>query len=551
MSVTIAELMKLPSLSMAGIVAGAAGLNRIVSSISVLECMDAGLLSDELFRNDEFYGGEIVISSFVNARDDVDVQCSAVRRLHEGGEVGLILFYVGTFMPGIDRRLISLCNELGFPLICMPEKRMDFRYSEVITDVMTAIIKDRSKDTYFVGEMLERLASLPVRQKTMDSVLRLLSDRLGASFFLTDEKMELLNCATWPRAGKVDFRMIKSCYQEKIKALPSGSRMVRLDDPVSVIACSIHDPDNAAMCLIMVKEQELISETSARQAAEVVRLFTSIWGQGHGNVGIEELVKAILNDEQIKMRRLAEIFNINIAAINHMIMIMIMSGRNENGTLPEPVQQTIEQVSGEVLDRHYEISMFGNYRDHCLLFTGNANDRESSQLILKYLYEQIRQAADDIILISCPGLENAADVRNSFLLCREFVRQTRSIYPDRQVITIQEVRFAKRCHEILSRGEESVSEILKPLRLLDREVQKELYDTLEVYLLDAEMNIARTAECLFVHKNTIKYRVANLNKLFHCQISKMPEAYELYQAVAVNRLLRNLEFCPNGQSRGE
>ena len=546
MSITISELMRLPSLGMARVVAGEAGMKKNVSAVSVLECVDAGLLSDELFGNDEFCGGEIVISSFVNAREDIDAQCKAVQRLHEGGEAGLILFYVGIFMPGIDSRLIDLCNRLGFPLICMPERRMDFRYSEVITDVMTAIIRDRTKDTYFVGEMLERIAALPVRQKTMDSVLRLLSDRLGASFFLTDDKFQLLNYASWPRAGKIEFQMIKTCYHGNLRELPSDPRMAPLEEPVSVAACSIHDPDNAAMCLIMVKELELISGEAARQVAEVIRLFTSIWGQGHGNVGIEELVRAILNDEPIKMRRLAEIFHIDIAAINH--MIVVMSGGNESGVVPEAVQQTIGQISGEVLGRHYKISMFGNYQDHCLLFTGDANDRESSQLILKYLYEQIRKVAEDIILISCPGLENAADVRNSFLLCREYIRQTRSIYPDKQVITVQEVRFAGRCQEILSNGEEAVNHVLKPLQLLDAGIQKELYDTLEVYLLDAEMNIARTAECLFVHKNTIKYRIGNLNKLFHCRISKMPESYELYQAVAVNRLLRNLEFCPNGQN---
>ena len=549
MSVTIADLMKLPSLEMARVIAGEAGLSRLVSSISVLECMDARLLSDELFSNDEFYGGEIVITSFVNAREDIEVQCSVVRRLHEGGEVGLILFYVGVFMPCIDPRLTDLCNELGFTLICMPKNRMDCRYSEVITEVTAAIIKDRMKDTYFVGEMLERIAALPVRQKTMDTVLRLLSDRLRTSFYLTDEKFELLNFASWPRAGKIEFGQLREYYHGNVRTLPAGPREILMGDPVSLAAGTIHDTDNAAMCLIMVNGHDRILEETARQAAEVVRLFISIWGQGHGNVGIEELVKAILNDEPIKMRRLAEIFHIDIAAINQ--MIMVMPGRSGSGVLSEAVQQKIAALAGEVLDRHYEISMFGTYQDHCLLFTGNANDRESSPMILKYLYEQIRQAAEDVILISCPGLMSATDVRNSFLLCREFIRETRSIYPGRQVITVQEVKFAGTCHEILSRGEEAVEQALRPLRHLDQEAQKELYETLEIYLLDAGMNIARTAEYLFVHKNTIKYRIANLSRIFHGQINKMPEAYELYQAAAVNRLLRNMEFCPKGQREPE
>lgn len=549
MSIVVADLLKLPSLSMARVIAGNAGLNKVVSSISVLECMDAKLLSDELFKNDEFYGSEIVITSFVNAREDIDVQCNAARRLYEGGEVGLILFYVGIFMPRIDERLIQLCNELGFTLICMPENRMDCRYSEVIMDVVSAILRDQQKDTYFVGEMLERITALPDHQKSMDAVLRLLSDRLGASLFLANDSFQLLNYASWPRIGNIEFDRIRASYNENPGALPAEPEAIAVPGRVSIAAFEIHDTDNAAMRLIMVKEHADISKEAAGQAAEVVRLFTSIWGRGYGNVGVEELVRAIINDEPIKMRRLAEIFHIDIAAINH--MVMIMSGKKRQVTLDETVRKRIQQVTDEILKKQYKISMFGNYQNHCLIFTGNANVKESSQMILQYLYEQIYQVHEDIVLVSCSGLENTADVRNSFLLCQEFIGQARSIYPNRQILTIHEVKFARKCQEILTQGEDAAANVLKPLKFPDLEAHQELYQTLETYLLDADMNIARTAELLFVHKNTIKYRVANLNKLFNCQIGKMPEAYELYQAVAVNRLLKNFEYCPNGQNNSK
>ncbi len=156
--------------------AGRGGLSRIVSSISVLESIDPGALNDALFKNDAFNGGEVVITSFINGRDDVELQCSNIRRLAEGGEVGLILFYVGTIMREIDRRLIELADGLGFPLICMPRNRMDLRYSEVISDVMEAILKDQSSGTSMVTEILERITYLPQHQRTVDTVIKMLSD---------------------------------------------------------------------------------------------------------------------------------------------------------------------------------------------------------------------------------------------------------------------------------------------------------------------------------------------------------------------------------------
>ena len=49
-----------------------------------------------------------------------------------------------------------------------------------------------------------------------------------------------------------------------------------------------------------------------RQAAEVVRLALNLWSRKHAEVAWRELVRAILQDEPDKMRRLARIFHIDV-----------------------------------------------------------------------------------------------------------------------------------------------------------------------------------------------------------------------------------------------
>ena len=134
MSVTVADIMKLPSMKQAQVIGGHKGLHKSVYSITVLESVNPMNLVEGLFRKGEFYGSEIVITGFVNCPDDVELQCANLRRLAEGGEVGLILFYVGIFMKRVDPRLIALADELDFVLIQMPATP-DLRYGEVIGDV--------------------------------------------------------------------------------------------------------------------------------------------------------------------------------------------------------------------------------------------------------------------------------------------------------------------------------------------------------------------------------------------------------------------------------
>ena len=76
-------------------------------------------------------------------------QFATIRRLYEQGS-GSDLYYVESFKEHCPGSHI-LADELGFVLICMPENRMDLCYSEVITEVMHAIISEQKRDTYLVG----------------------------------------------------------------------------------------------------------------------------------------------------------------------------------------------------------------------------------------------------------------------------------------------------------------------------------------------------------------------------------------------------------------
>mgnify|MGYP002538406865 FL=1 len=64
-----------------------------------------------------------------------------------------------------------------------------------------------------------------------------------------------------------------------------------------------------------------------------------------------------------------------------------------------------------------------------------------------------------------------------------------------------------------------------------------LLDTLSAYLLDGEASVTRTAELLYLHKNTVKYRIQRISDLLGYRPDRMPETVKLYQAVAVERLL--------------
>ena len=173
MNVTVADCLRLPTLREAQLVAGAKGLDRAVSSVSVLEWPETNLLSDELI-----VGNELVISALVTIKDDVARQCCVLRHLRSMGAAGLVLFYVGVFIPQIDDALIAVADEINLPLIAMPFGRMDFRYSDMITDIVEYIHKRRMQGNYYTAEVMNSIALLEPQQRNINTALRLLSDRM-------------------------------------------------------------------------------------------------------------------------------------------------------------------------------------------------------------------------------------------------------------------------------------------------------------------------------------------------------------------------------------
>ena len=182
MSITVADCLKLPSLREAKVVAGAGGINRDVSCVSVLEHVDLLMLEREGF----FLGNQIIISALVSIKDDIEAQCKLIRLLSDSGEVGLVLYYVGIFVKEINPKVIRLADELDFPLIMMPPNRYNHRYSDFISEAMNIIIDDQRKETSIVSGVIDQIAHLKAHNRSIETVLRILSDRLRCSLLLAD-----------------------------------------------------------------------------------------------------------------------------------------------------------------------------------------------------------------------------------------------------------------------------------------------------------------------------------------------------------------------------
>ncbi|WP_429983965.1 hypothetical protein [Lysinibacillus pakistanensis] len=84
-----------------------------------------------------------------------------MQHLHDLGELGLILYYVGIVLPEIPEKVLHLADAQDFIIICMPKNDYSLRYNEEIYEVMEAIIHNQLVNDHFVKETLEKVSLLP------------------------------------------------------------------------------------------------------------------------------------------------------------------------------------------------------------------------------------------------------------------------------------------------------------------------------------------------------------------------------------------------------
>lgn len=530
MSVTVSDLLKLPSLQQARVIGGAGGLKKVVSSISVLESTDPGVLINEVFRHNKYPGSEIVITGFLNCINDVECQCSNLLRLIEGGEVGMVLYYVGVYLPRVDRRLIEIADANDFVLICMPEGQRHLRYSDLITDVTECIYKDRLVPGSLVSDILARISSAPHHQQTVGTALQMLCAELGCSAVLTTHEGNILNLATWPSGMEDPVREgIERC-------LPLSAEQTCVPCPFladAEMSCiSIRSDLAQPLRLALIKVGAPLEASLVEQAADIVRICINIWGKQHGAVAIHELLRAILQDEPLKMRRLAEIFHVDVASVHELWMLC--------GVDAGEVKQRIEQDLA--LARQCADTVVGAiYEGQPVMCLSTPHSLRETESAIQEILSCALETSPDAVVVRCSGLSNTTSCRRAYLLTLDNLEDARRIFPHKKMFLQGELELVASCRKRIDEGEAAAVRRTLPLAALqaDREYH-DLLDTACVFLLACDGSVTRTAEMLFLHKNTIKYRLQRIADLLGYRLGKMPETIELYRSAAVYRLLHEI-----------
>ncbi|GEN81426.1 PucR family transcriptional regulator [Actinotalea fermentans] len=190
-TVTVREIMTLAPLHGTYVLAGASGLDRVVTGVNVMEVPDIERYVKE---------GELLLTTAYPVRDRPERLVELLPVLHARGLAGLAikpLRYLERLPDGLTER----ADELGFPVLVVPD---DTSFNEVIGAVLAVVLAEYGAEPARTEAIRERLTGIALSGGGLEEIARTLSAALDRSVTIVDHDAIVLGGQAGPVAGGGD-----------------------------------------------------------------------------------------------------------------------------------------------------------------------------------------------------------------------------------------------------------------------------------------------------------------------------------------------------------
>ncbi|MCX2455542.1 PucR family transcriptional regulator ligand-binding domain-containing protein [Lacticaseibacillus nasuensis] len=521
MTVTIGDCLRLPALRGANLLTDARGLDWPVTAVSVLEYSEVTPIQQTLVDQIHYQGHELVLTAFADVRDNVTAQCENIRRLKSQGDTGLVLFYVGILMPKVDPLVVALANSLDYAIIMMPLNDPHPAYSEVISDVMQAIFLDHMHNPMFAMDLLEQATKLPPAQHTVDTVVRMVAERLHVGVALFNRDGQVITACAWPTTASEDWAAFARAHFDAGVA-PLDARH-QYWEKVS------EDPRLGTVWLLLLQDGGTLDVYARGEVVSTLQIALNLWGQNPTAMSRGALLSAIMAGDPVQIHRLAAFYHVALADLRQGWLIPQFTGQDrarQQGQLVALVGQTAPVA----LCERYDNLLFLFPRGHLAPGTMQAVSAKLAAATKAWGYP--------VPPVVCPVLADVAALKAAAALVKTAAIDATKIFPHRATLSLGDLRLAARCRAAVgTEAAENAAKRAAARQLVGLPTDPTLFETASAYLLDCDGKVAAVAQQLFVHPNTVSYRLHKLSTRLGFTVGAMPDSDWLYELAGSERLL--------------
>jgi purine catabolism regulator len=529
------------------VVSGHAGLNNVVKMVTVAEVPDA---------MDWLLGGELVMTTAYYLKDDPKALEKWVNGLIEHGAVALAI-KSSRFIGVIPEVIRKIGEERAFPIIELPP---NITWPEIIESVNNLIAGRQEGVLDHTEQIQNKLMKLVIESKGLNAIAETLSDLINNPVIIEDRWFNTMSISSPVNADDEYLLKVRTApeYLEILAKAYDPDRYgeeiyqeIMVQTPLKTVKQAIFpvmvENKVAGYLTVLMSGEELTEKEHKviRYGIMVIALEFSkhkMMIEAYGKLRLD-ILRALLDNEELErneLRKKALLIGFDLKGPLRAVLIKQNNAGDYVGTgsahqsFPSDwMAMSIRKKLEEYDNKAFVITR----QDDMVAFLHTKTDRAAGESDLKrFLKEECFEREDWGRTLRC-GIGNAyldiEDYKKSFREA-EFVVNIGAVFRLESVVSYADLGF----YRILGRIEDKKvlqdywRDLLGPLILYDEENKGDLLLTLEKFLL-YNGNQAEVARQMYLHVNTIPYRVKKIEDLLGIDLNRADVRVTLFLALSI------------------
>ena len=546
----IQDVLKDKRFSEFSLLAGLSGVGNAISTVTVIDTPDgAKWLS----------GGEFVITTAYMLKDDEEALLRFIRTL-KARKASALGIKQGRYIENIPDSALALSDDLGLPLLLIPQK---FPYADIINPILSELVNQQTNRLIQANLIHTKFTELAVSDASIPDILSAFMSIVGvptaffdfetAQIWYSDSESSLAQHLKTERIlshrdidrARYDLHLIANQNRrfgvlvfekgvlEREMEEDGGTALIQERDPGFKIAL-----ENAATNIIL-REQTIISN---RQVAERYK----------GLLIQDILIHNIKSETEIHNR--AEIFGWDFhdggivleVDINNIKQRFKRNFSNNTSKMLEEMSTEIFDISIREILRFYPNAHYVKLSD-IIIFVLSIRPKERKQMEkqIAEAFSRIQKSIENIPFTISFGIgryyENIEQIYLSYQEAREVIRLSYMFSWFNRILYYEKMDLFRIFLPILDNQEalEACRNCLQPLLDYDRKNGKNMLETLQV-VSECDWNLKLAAERMFLHPNSVKYRMEQIGKLIHRNCREHSDRLLIEIAILVQTMAKNI-----------
>ncbi|WP_117168605.1 PucR family transcriptional regulator [Paraliobacillus sediminis] len=531
MAITLKQALKIGGLRKCDVVAGKQGLDCQLNYVTIMEVPD-------IVR--WLKGKELLITSLYPIKDDQQAINNLVKELHAKGTSALAI-KAHRFIEEIPQVILEEAEKYNFPIIEIPE---EVSYLDILSPVMNVIFDEKVVIQEDLEQAYKLLDEIKLNKWTTQQFIETLTHLMKYDIRI-DSFVPYFNMTT------TSEYVLASLTDEEIRELEIIQRPTRLsrwNETLSVKQDCIIAP-------VMIEGRMFGAITSMNVEKEFLEVDLAILERATTMLSIEFMRKKASYEleQQYKSDFFRELLFSPIQHEDSMLEKGRMHGFDLNKKYYFLSLQFMESEKGITfiadLVSHLELIcskfdsniIIGAMQNNIFLLYPSINKtRDRMDQDFHSIYKEMKRKVSGDLYIGVGSIATELnDIVRGYQQANQAVIIGRTLYDSKSIIFYQDLGFYRLLAEIKDTNEikKFYNESLGSLIEYDKHHDLELVQTLQVYFKNNE-SISKTAKELYIHINTMKYRLQRIKVISNLHVKNAEDKLNLQIGLKIHNFIK-------------